>query len=455
MDMRRKKKKIITLGLCIGLVALLAVYFGLFADREIPPLEISKVYSLPLGENEEVFVRRIIVSDLTGDGLKEVLMSYDVYSYVKQEVEEGISVMILFKEARMLILSSAAVGNPQKLWEYDSGLTRQTVAIGDFDGDGKPDIVVGGSMVENFMIEDVGDPSASVTPRVEVLLQRENDGFDKVFSSDIAESFGPGLIEAGEFDGDGRTDFIVGGIVAENESPYPAYLFRNEGGGNFTMSPIALKEGVTVMDMWKADINNNDGPPDLIIRALDLDNETYSMILLLNDGRGEFDFRELDISSNLVTIEDFTGNGYPDIIYTVENIQSGDEVYLLRNDQGSFAEPKSINIQNGGKSFGGMMSADFNNDNIPDVLLLEIDEESEIDSGNSEISLIGHLLLIEENAEGEFSFTREWSCNFLEGESISSPYAIAAADINNNGLTDLILVSEDGEIYLVKSTRLE
>ena len=63
------------MGLCIGLIIFLAVYLDLFADRETPAFEVNKVYSLPLGEDEKVSVRRVIVSDLTGDGREENLIS--------------------------------------------------------------------------------------------------------------------------------------------------------------------------------------------------------------------------------------------------------------------------------------------------------------------------------------------------------------------------------------------
>jgi hypothetical protein len=438
MDMR-KKKKIIILGLCIGFVVFLAVYLGLFAGRETPPFEISKVYSLPLGENEEASVRRVIVSDLTGDGQKEVLISYDVASYEEGEVEGEITAMLSFKEARMVILSSAEVGDLQKLWEYDAGLIRQTAAIGDFDGDSKLDVVVGG------MIENIGDSPQSVTSRIEVLLQREDSSFGKVFSSNIPQFIGLGFIETGDLDGDGKTDFVISGLAVESESPYHACLLHNEGVGNFTMSPIALKEGIVVEGMWKSD-TNNDGWSDLVISALDWNNETYSMISLLNNGRGEFELRELDVSLDMLVIEDFTGNVYPDIIYTKAD-QSGDKVYFLRNEQGEFAEPSSIDVLSG-KIIAGMVSADFNNDNTPDVLFFEPHVEFREDLERFEISLIGHLLLIEEDVEREFSSTWEWSQKFLEGKSISSKYATVAADINDDEWIDLVLVSRKGEVYL-------
>jgi hypothetical protein len=438
MDMQ--KKKIITLALCIGFAALLAVCLGLFAHREMPPFEISKVYSLPLGEDEKIDVRYITAVNLTGDGQKEVLMSYDVYFYQERMIEGTLKMTINYKEAKIVIFSSNTTGDFQKLWEYDSGLTRQTAATGDFDGDGKLDIVVGGYKTEN---ED--EFPASTTSEVEVLLQKDGS-FDKVFSSNIPEFLGPGSIVAGDFDGDGRTDFAVGGLAKENESPYHTYLFHNEGGGNFTMFPIALRKGIVVVDMWKADIND-DGSPDLIIHARDFDDGTNSIISLLNDGRGKFEFRELDVPIDSMIIEDFTGDGYPDIIYTKTD-QLGDKVYFLRNDQGEFAEPKPIDILSEEAWIAGMISADFDNDDTPDVLLLERYEEFGEDLDSSKTEVIGHLLLIGESAEGESSFTQEWSHKFLEGKDISSEHAMVAVDMNDDGWIDLILVAKDGEIYL-------
>jgi len=442
MDMR-KKKKIIILGLCIGFVVLLAVYLGLFANRGTAPFEISKVYSLPLGENEEAFVRRVIVSDLAGDGRKDVLISYDLASYVEQEVEGETTVVLSFEEARMVILSSDTAGDFQKSWEYSSGLTRQTVAMRDLDGDGKLDLVVGG-----FKVENEEDP-ASIYSRVEVLVQRENCSFDKVFSTDIPQFIAASLA-VGEFVQNGRTSFVVGGCASGNESPYHVYLFRNEGGGNFTMFPIALRERLIADDMWGADIDG-DGYLDLVIHATDLNNETYPIMLLRNDGKGGFEFQEPGVLAgiafvNPAVIGNFTGNTYPDIIYTKTD-QLGDKAYFLKNEQGEFTEPKPIDIL-GEEEIAGIISADFNNDGAPDVILLESSVEFKEDLEKFETSVIGHLILIEKGPEGELSFTRKWSHKFLEGGDISSKDAVTVADINDDGWIDLILMSKEGEVYL-------
>jgi len=437
MDMR-KKKKIIILALCTGIVALLAVYLGIFADREEPPFETKIVYSLPLGENEVATVRFVTATDFTGDGREEVLISYDVAVLEQQMIRGNLTTAIRFTGARVLILSRDAVGNFQKLWEHDLGLTRQTVIVDDFDGDGKLDVVVGG-----FKAENINEQLPLITSKVEVLLQREDCSFVRVFSPDIPGLLGPVCIVAGDFDGDGRADFVVGGFAIENESPYRAYFFRNEDGENFTSIPIALREGIIVNDMWEADVDG-DGSLDLVVHAFDLDSENYRIFLLLNDGWGEFEFRELGVFADIMEVKDLTGNGYPDIIYAKREL--GGEVYWLRNDGGKFAEPKSTNIRYEG-IIGGIISADFNNDNTPEVLLLEEVGKFREDLKEFEISVIGHLLQVEEKVGGELSFARAWTHRFLEGR-ISSEHAVTATDINNDGWIDLILVREDGGVYL-------
>lgn len=438
--MGKRKKKIIILGLCISVIVFLALYLGFFADREIPPFEVSNVYSLPLGEGEKIDVRYVTAVDLTGDGRMEVLMSYDVYSVQEQMIEGTLHLTSRYEEAKVVVLSGNTTGGFQKLWEYDLGLTRQTSATGDFDGDGKPDVVVGGFELENV---DVFPPVG--TSVIEVLLQEEDCAFYSVFSFGIPDFVGPGSIVADDFDRDGRCDFLVGGLAVGNESPCPAYVFHNEGGWNFAMSSIVMREGIIVEDMWKADIDG-DGFLDLVIHATDLSSETHPIILLLNDGKGGFEFQELGMLAGIafadpVVIADFTGNGYPDIIYTKSS-----EVYFLKNDQGEFAEPSPIDIRAEGGWLDAMIAGDFNNDGTLDAILFERTAEFIEDLQDFEVDMIGHLLVTKRGEDT--SPTWEWSYKFLKREGISSKHAVATADINGNGAIDLILVCEDGEVQL-------
>lgn len=438
---KKRKRRLVALGLGAALIISLSVYFGPLVHREAYSFESKTVYSLPLGENEEASIRRVIVSDLTGDGRNDILISYDVASYDQQEVEGDITTVLSFKEARMVILSANTTGDFQKSWEYGSGLTRQTVAVGDFDGDGKLDLVVGGFKTENE------EDRTSIYSRVEVLLQEENGSFDNILSTDIPQ-FVLGSLTVGEFIHNGRTSFVVGGCPSGNSSPYQVYLFRNEGGGNFTMSPIAFSKGIAVEDMWEADINS-DGYPDLVIDAHDLDSKTYPIMLLLNDGHSGFEWQEPGVLAGVpfidpLVIQDFTGDNYPDIMYAKSDA-NGSEVYLVRNMGGKLAGAEPVGIQTEGWIVG-MVSAGFNNDNALDVLILE--SRVEFREERYETNIVGHAILIKKSPEGGLSFTQKWSYEFLEDGDISPKYAVAATDVDDDGSTDLILVSLRGEVRL-------
>ena len=436
--MSKKKRRIMAAGLVVGLIVSLSVYFGLLADRGTPPFDAKAVYSLSVAQGENVDARYATAADFNGDGRKEVLVSYDVYFYEQQMTEGGVHITINSKEGKLEIFSRNATGDFQELWEYDSGLTRQTAATGDFNGDGRPDIVVGGFKVENV---DAFPPSD--TSLVEVLLQEGDGAFYKAFSSEIPAFFGPGSIVAGDFDGDDRIDFVLGGLAVGSESTWHAYLFHNGGAGDFAMSPIALRKGIIVQDMWKADIND-DGSLDLVIQATDLGSQINSIILLSNDGRGEFGFQELAVPADSMIIEDFAGDGYPDILYT-ESEQSGDKVYFLPNDKGESAEPEPVAVPSEGR-ITGMVYAEFDNDNTLALLLLE--SRVEFSEEEAQINLIEHLFLIKKSAEGGLSFTPKWSHGLLVGEDISSGHGLIATDINNDGRSDLILISGGGQVYL-------
>jgi hypothetical protein len=203
--------------------------------------------------------------------------------------------------------------------------------------------------------------------------------------------------------------------------------------------------------MWKADINS-DGSPDLIIRALDFDDDTYSLILLLNDGRGEFQLRELDVPVYLTVIEDFIGDGYTDIMYT-ETDQLADKIYFLRNSQGEFVDSSSIDILSGGGWLDAMIAGDFNNDGALDVILLVRSARFIGDSEEIETSLMGYMFMIEQSTEGELSFTPESSQKFPEENGLLPAYSAVSADINDDRWIDIIIVSGKGEVYLALSQR--
>src|SRR6266496_2052083 len=165
------------------------------------------------------------------------------------------------------------------------------VAAGDFNGDGKPDLLVGGRLL----------PRTYPLPTRSYLLRNDGGHF-----TDVTEQLAPELVNPGgmitaavwiDFDGDGRLDLVTAGEWM------PLQFFRNEGAA---FRNVTASVGLGAMRGWwfalaAADFNH-DGRADLIAGNLGL-NHTFATSATGRLG---------------VYAGDFTGNGQTDVVLTRE-----------------------------------------------------------------------------------------------------------------------------------------
>ena len=222
---------------------------------------------------------------------------------------------------------------PHKLSQYTPAL-----AVGDVDGNGFDDIVVGGT--SEFPAQ---------------LLLQQADG--KFIQHDLLPKGpnGPGLRLKDEglllFDanGDGHLDLYVargGYFNAPNSPQYQDKLYINDGKGNFTEAVDALPKNFTSKLCVKAIDYNKDGKLDLFISGR-VKPWNYpapvSSIILRNDSKdGHVKFTDVTagVAKDLkdiglvcdATFTDFDGDGWPDLILTGEWMP----VTFLKNDHGVF-----------------------------------------------------------------------------------------------------------------------
>jgi hypothetical protein len=163
------------------------------------------------------------------------------------------------------------------------------IAVGDFTGDGRPDLFVGGRLV----------PRNYPLPARSYLLRNDGGRFTDVTDSVAPELARPmGMITAAvwvDFDGDGRLDLVTAGLWM------PLRFFRNDGrrlhdvGGSMKLPPLR--------GWWyslAAGDFNHDGRVDLVAGNLGL-NHTYTA-----SADGPFG----------VYAADFTGHQTTDIVLT-------------------------------------------------------------------------------------------------------------------------------------------
>jgi len=268
---------------------------------------------------------------------------------------------------------------------YATGTHPQAVAVGDFNGDGIPDIAVANNSSAN----------------VNVFLGNANGTFTLQSSPTVGSH--PSAIAVGDFNGDGNLDLVI----ANNGVGTITVLLGN-GTGNFpttyTYSVGSYPQSVAVGDF------NGDGIPDLAVANA----SSSTVSVLLGNGDGTFQTAvpySTGTGPQSVAIGDFRGDGKLDL--AVANYGVNTVSVLLGNGDGTFQT--RIPYATGTYSFS-VAVGDFNGDGISDLAVANF--------GGATLSvLLG-------NGDGTFQPQVAYTTG-------TEPIAPAVADFNGDGLADL------------------
>ncbi len=263
------------------------------------------------------------------------------------------------------------------------------IAIADFNGDGRPDIVTG-----------AGGPSAG-EPRKTLLNRGGGD-----FGPPILNELGCSDSSPGDFNGDGKLDLASGASVC-----------LGKGDGTF-LAPLDI--GIQGLGPPAVGDFNGDGRPDLAV------SNAQSVAVLLGNGDGTFRAgARLSPSGSYLHAADFNRDGKADLVLINGAIDSL-FVFLGAGD-GTFGQPLQTPVPGLASAWFGNQVVDFNHDGQVDVL-------------TARAVLLGR---------GDGSFLSPLPFNY---DNIATyPYPSGVADFDGDGNLD-ILVSyqgEDGEVDLV------
>lgn len=236
----------------------------------------------------------------------------------------------------------------------------------------------------------------------------------------IATGSNPTALAAGDFNGDGKQDFIV----ASNSSISQVYL--GQGNGLFTAGQ-QLSIGDSTRYMIAVDVSG-DGKPDLVAANEAFD---FGASVLISNGNGTFkNAVNYAVTTNTygVAAADFNGDGKKDLAYvgTTDN-----RVAILIN-KGTGAFNNATFVTNTG-SFGGksVIAGDVNGDGKQDLVV----------GNNSNDSLSVFL------GAGNGTFTK-FATNVTGG--IDLPNFVTLADFNKDGKLDVAVLNELAENIRVK-----
>ncbi|EEF63146.1 FG-GAP repeat domain-containing protein [Pedosphaera parvula] len=246
------------------------------------------------------------------------------------------------------------------------GLSNGSIAWGDFDNDGKLDILLTGKADQNS-----DAPISQVWKNVEEgLFANINAGLPGVAYGSVAW---------GDFDNDGKLDILLTGKTNQNLNSAITQIWRNVGDGTFTNINAGLP-GVAYGSVAWGDYDN-DGKLDILLTGLDTSGNAICQIWR-NLGNGTF----TNINAGMpgvylssVAWGDFDNDGNLDILVT-GLLDSGFPVSRIWQNLGGgiFLQ---IDAGFAGVDQGAVAWGDFDNDGRLDVLLTGIDETGNAVSG--------------------------------------------------------------------------
>ena len=192
--------------------------------------------------------------------------------------------------------------------DFSSGLTSVSVAIGDLDGDGKPDLAVTNA-----------EPS---TNTVSILRNTSTPG-SVSFSAKVAFATGaiPRNVAIGDLDGDGKADLVVANNATSPASTTISVLRNTSTSGTINASSFAAKVDFTAGTAPRyvaiGDVDG-DGKPDLVVANL---NSANISVLRNTSTPGSIDAStfaaKVDFATGAspvsVAIVDVDGDGIPEI----------------------------------------------------------------------------------------------------------------------------------------------
>src|SRR5205814_3969212 len=284
-----------------------------------------------------------------------------------------------------------------------------SVALGDFNGDGKTDLVVSSAASCGQGFTNYG---------VLVLLGNGDGTFQPAYTVAQRSGFvsGGGFVAVGDFNSDGKSDLATALISAICDRSID--LLLGNGDGTF-QAAITTVMGSGIQGMALGDFNG-DGKPDLAaVHYGQYDqNRMYTNIglsVLLGNGDGTFQTASNYIGADVfgVAVGDFNGDGKSDL--AVGTRRSTGVVLLLGNGDGSFQTV----VNTGTAAFpGSLVASDFNGD------------------GKLDLGVAGFISVNLGNGDGTFQTALNFDPGGFNGTG-SGAAGLAAGDFNGDGKPDL------------------
>lgn len=277
------------------------------------------------------------------------------------------------------------------------------VSSTDFNGDGHLDILL--VKGRHWPILDwvlLGDGQGNVRKAYEL-----GETADRSYTGGLAD-----------FNGDGWMD-----VAISNDRPDKKVIHFNDGKGKFKIGSEFGRPEWNTRNLSVADINK-DALPDIIIANRGNPASTSNYVCL-NKGKGQFSDDCISVArypATTVTPVDINKDGYIDLVVPYRD--NGQSFVYFGNASVTFPDTDRTPFGPSNATIRVSASADFDGDTLPDIVT--VDEENGV-----------HLYL----QKGDHTFAP----GIMLADAKVVPYALAVADMNNDGKVDIIVGHKKSE----------
>jgi len=329
--------------------------------------------------------------------------------------------MLVGAALHVLMATGILTSQPSNL-RFPVGAGPGSVAIADFNGDGKLDIVTAN--------DRGGDTS--------VLLGDGKGAFLPAPGSPFPAGNAPNDVAVGDFNQDGRLDLAF----ANHETQHLTVLL-GDGRGRFVAAPqspvtVAVKphpHGIATGDF------NGDGRLDLVTDSWAEDR----LELLFGNVKGGFTTPGTYVAVGKhpyqrIRVADLNGDGKQDIVST--NLEGNNVSILLGDGKGEFRQPSGSPFPCGDSPFN-IAIGDVNGDGSLDLAIVNSPSSTTDRSGRD-----GLAILI---GDGHGGFTAMPGSPFA---SAKRPNMVAIGDVDGDGVADIVWSNPDSDsITIFKMSR--